>query len=454
MLISLLLFFLCSVTAAQPGTVCYSNHHCKMWDTNSHCDFLIPNLFGRCQCTSPARITGLNCLTEESTTETDDGIQVINTLSELIYPPSNQEVKQPPPEISNSVTENVEDHQEPGLSYIDSIDSPEHDPDFSDPIDIVTEHEDEYHDQEENEIPDDLEDIEQDFIQHETEPLLQDIANQVMHLIEENTTSKEAEAVETATDRDDVSEGQAAADEETQTEAEQVTEMIDVRVSETEAENMESSPVEENKNEHLEMPTTEVDEVINTPTEKSVEIESSSTAAVEVPLEVKNQALEKKDEVQSTTVTESAVDSTTQTILELTSRTSIMEPNAELSSTIANFIHETNNEVTTASRFSSESTTKDTRRKHVAHQSKAFNIIFPLSEKLNRADLDNLAVSLGQQCNNDKQCQLADQHTFCNEDRVCECESARHSAISSDCSARKTGCAEGTFQVRQRLQIS
>lgn len=43
---------------------------------------------------------------------------------------------------------------------------------------------------------------------------------------------------------------------------------------------------------------------------------------------------------------------------------------------------------------------------------------------------------------------MSDPYTYCSSEKVCDCEAAKMSAFSLECSARNTGCAEGTFQCK------
>lgn len=61
-------------------------------------------------------------------------------------------------------------------------------------------------------------------------------------------------------------------------------------------------------------------------------------------------------------------------------------------------------------------------------------------------ELGDGPVSLGLSCETDKQCQLADPHTHCNENKRCDC--AHKTDSNESCGADFTRCPEDTFQCR------
>lgn len=63
-----------------------------------------------------------------------------------------------------------------------------------------------------------------------------------------------------------------------------------------------------------------------------------------------------------------------------------------------------------------------------------------------RVDLGDGPVSLGLRCDYDRQCQLADPYSYCNEAKRCDCM-RQYDAVGS-CRAENSGCPKNTFQCR------
>ncbi|XP_026329784.1 serine protease nudel-like isoform X2 [Hyposmocoma kahamanoa] len=75
------------LSPAPPGHVCYSNEHCRLWDKESHCEFVIPNLFGRCACSSLFKQVGDKCIPQKiipsiAQSETHEGTMIVQSTSE------------------------------------------------------------------------------------------------------------------------------------------------------------------------------------------------------------------------------------------------------------------------------------------------------------------------------------------------------------------------------------
>ncbi|XP_037880702.1 myb-like protein X [Glossina fuscipes] len=152
---------------------------------------------------------------------------------------------------------------------------------------------------------------------------------------------------------------------------------------------------------------------------------------------------EEKTEKSFTEVTTSAADIielTTQTMLNLASRVTVMEPAAPIVTTLMPLVQS-----------AAEDTDTDVTPEPVWDISSTDN---SMSSKLatvirKRVELSLEAISLGLRCSNDKQCQLSDSNAICNEQGVCDCAVNTYSPQESkQCGAQSTGCSPGTFQCR------
>lgn len=131
--------------------------------------------------------------------------------------------------------------------------------------------------------------------------------------------------------------------------------------------------------------------------------------------------------IETTTFGIDINDVTTQTMLLLSSRTTVMEPEAPITTTLQSIID-------------LDVTTTPTPKQ----QNSSYRVFDSI--KSSRIDFGDGPVSLGLSCVDDKQCQLSDPYTRCSENQVCDC--AHQAEEQNLCSAEKTGCAEGTFQCK------
>lgn len=317
---------------------------------------------------------------EEEEQKQEEDTKVISSLSELIYPQMHQQKQ--PETTEKLISENL-------IETTDEYDYDNHKEGLSEPIDIVTEAEENHHEEEHYE-DNEINDFDGEaFIPHETEQLLEtenQESHQEINEDENITTQSEALAETTAhieeiftteeptTDAhveeikdnwiDESSSTQKShhrivlqsvhattAKEEQETSSNvNESEMIENITSEAPEENGLTATTEIIREEEKEeMTTIHEEKLTETPTEKPVEIESSTQQEI---------ANEPTTILAATSFsTETPIDVTTQAILDLTERTASMEPHAEIATTIANFIHE-EIDVTTL-----PSTVVDTRRK-------------------------------------------------------------------------------------------
>uniref|UniRef100_A0A182P0X1 EB domain-containing protein n=1 Tax=Anopheles epiroticus TaxID=199890 RepID=A0A182P0X1_9DIPT len=494
--------------AAQPGTVCYSHAHCRMWDQESHCDFLIPNLFGRCQCTAPARQNGPTCVTEPVTaavpepelpafsepqeqapaaaaaatehqtepasidrmsTTTEDDVIVVDNI--VMRDDAQEEEMSSAEEHITTEYQPVGSEEEDGFSTTDFIEiTSSHYPEGEQVTTATSgmehyENTDEYSNLEKE--------VEEQFKRQELADALSTTtaaawATEIADAI--TTQAREQDALEKSdsegsttieiitndgetTERSETTTLQGN-DEPTTTELEFDTEQpsdvenevelfeYDRTMTPMEADSTQQSAAliqqetttgaaaterqeETTMADATEQSNTEQNDVKELTTTELIEqyhdvqlrrqdsklfdedevdelVEKSSTAKERFEARETTRHADHENEIIDT----QAVDTTTETLLRLASRTTAMEPEAPLSTTTA---------ATSTARIRT------------------------------RVDLGDGPVSLGLACASSEQCQLADPYSYCNDEGRCDCS---YRTPDDSCRATNTGCSRGTFQCR------
>lgn len=89
------------ISAAPPGHVCYSNEHCRLWDKESRCEFVILNLFGRCACNSYYKQIGDKCVAQKVPTLATEAVVA---EQDSVVAPTNGTYKDSSPTVQLALT--------------------------------------------------------------------------------------------------------------------------------------------------------------------------------------------------------------------------------------------------------------------------------------------------------------------------------------------------------------
>lgn len=131
-----------SFIAAPPGHVCYSNEHCRLWDKESHCEFVIPNLFGRCACNPFYKQTGDKCIAQKNPSYATEAVIVEQDAA--VSPTKGTLLKLELPVKTTLPTKNSEPEED--LKKLDPLDTevvkPSNLPVFSSSNDVLSTQED------------------------------------------------------------------------------------------------------------------------------------------------------------------------------------------------------------------------------------------------------------------------------------------------------------------------
>ncbi|XP_055624597.1 uncharacterized protein LOC129767582 [Toxorhynchites rutilus septentrionalis] len=474
------------LSPAQPGTVCYSHAHCQMWDKESHCDFLIPNLFGRCQCSSAARQVGPTCvmdIAEEleqklpgfvkpqeaaidriSTTTENDVVVVENFTTEKHTTDHDQQMGQAEQDIQMEKDTTPEESTTTGEVYGgENVTSEESNAIYDDSGSMT--HMQQY---ENTERYTGLEqEAEADIMAHEERnTVVTTVSNSDPGTSYYEQHSSELTTVDTIDDSYDYDDDEQEGDDShLQNQHQNEVELMEKHKhlpDENHSNLIEGEETTPRASQNIIEVHNNITEIISTTeTEESYHREDFATvgASTEISTIIAEQTAKQESDNE---IINDVFEHTTPTMVRLASRTTVMEPEAPVSTTVATLTAESENEMitTTTERITSISTTFGPAITSAAPSSttadsapSASNVEGSIRVKhqgiRTRVDLGDGPISLGLACVNNRQCQLADPYTYCNELGRCDCAHPQLAEVRDNvCNAANTGCAPGTFQCR------